>query len=65
MYITAGLFPFFDVETPSNDLERERGITIMSKVTRLNWGQHVMNVVDTPGHADFGVSPRGFRLPLM
>lgn len=40
----------------SNDLERERGITIMSKVTRLTWGSHVLNVVDTPGHADFGVS---------
>ena len=40
----------------SNDLERERGITIISKVTRLTWGDHVLNVVDTPGHADFGVS---------
>lgn len=39
----------------SNDLERERGITIMSKVTRLTWGPYVLNVVDTPGHADFGV----------
>eukprot|EP00752_Nemacystus_decipiens_P013062 g11552.t1 len=38
----------------NNDLERERGITIMSKVTRLTWGSHVLNVVDTPGHADFG-----------
>ncbi|CAM9784053.1 unnamed protein product, partial [Ectocarpus sp. 4 AP-2014] len=38
----------------NNDLERERGITIMSKVTRLSWGDHVLNVVDTPGHADFG-----------
>ncbi|CAM9836159.1 unnamed protein product [Pylaiella littoralis] len=38
----------------NNDLERERGITIMSKVTRLTWGPHVLNVVDTPGHADFG-----------
>ncbi|CAM9834927.1 unnamed protein product, partial [Discosporangium mesarthrocarpum] len=38
----------------NNDLERERGITIMSKVTRLSWGDHTLNVVDTPGHADFG-----------
>ncbi|CAM9965051.1 unnamed protein product, partial [Hapterophycus canaliculatus] len=33
----------------NNDLERERGITIMSKVTRLVWGSNVLNVVDTPG----------------
>ncbi|CAM9838848.1 unnamed protein product, partial [Choristocarpus tenellus] len=38
----------------NNDLERERGITIMSKVTRLSWHRHILNVVDTPGHADFG-----------
>ncbi|CAM9765763.1 unnamed protein product, partial [Chrysoparadoxa australica] len=38
----------------SIDLERERGITIMSKATRLDYGDHVLNVVDTPGHADFG-----------
>eukprot|EP00968_Pinguiococcus_pyrenoidosus_P011986 scaffold1014_cov260-Pinguiococcus_pyrenoidosus.AAC.11 len=38
----------------SNALEKERGITIMSKATRLNWGDKVLNVVDTPGHADFG-----------
>ena len=35
-------------------LERERGITIMSKCTRLEHNEHVLNVVDTPGHADFG-----------
>lgn len=40
----------------SNVLERERGITIISKVTRLSWKDHVFNVVDTPGHADFGVN---------
>ena len=38
----------------SNPLERERGITILSKVTALEHGGHLINVVDTPGHADFG-----------
>jgi GTP-binding protein len=38
----------------SNDLERERGITILSKVTSLVWRDTRINIVDTPGHADFG-----------
>src|SRR5690348_3369838 len=38
----------------SNDLERERGITILSKVTSLLWHDDRINIVDTPGHADFG-----------
>ncbi|WP_428698711.1 translational GTPase TypA [Stappia sp.] len=38
----------------SNDLERERGITILAKVTSLNHGDTRINIVDTPGHADFG-----------
>lgn len=38
----------------SNDLERERGITILSKNLCINYGGHIINVVDTPGHADFG-----------
>jgi GTP-binding protein len=38
----------------SIDLERERGITIMSKCTRVEYGKHVLNIVDTPGHQDFG-----------
>ena len=38
----------------SNDLERERGITILAKVTSLNWKDTSINIVDTPGHADFG-----------
>ncbi len=38
----------------SNDLERERGITILSKNTAITWGDWRINIVDTPGHADFG-----------
>jgi len=38
----------------SNDLERERGITILSKATSLVWNDTRINIVDTPGHADFG-----------
>jgi GTP-binding protein len=38
----------------SNDLERERGITILSKVTSIVWKGTRINIVDTPGHADFG-----------
>jgi GTP-binding protein len=38
----------------SNDLERERGITILSKTTAIRWKGHRINIVDTPGHADFG-----------
>ena len=42
----------------SNELEKERGITILSKNTAINWNngdeQYRINIVDTPGHADFG-----------
>lgn len=38
----------------SNDLEKERGITISSKNTSIKWGEYRINIVDTPGHADFG-----------
>lgn len=37
-----------------NDLEKERGITIMSKVTRIKYDDYYFNIVDTPGHSDFG-----------
>src|SRR5450432_4490387 len=38
----------------SNDLERERGITILAKATSIVWKDTRINIVDTPGHADFG-----------
>ena len=38
----------------SNDIERERGITILAKCTSLEWDGRRINIVDTPGHADFG-----------
>jgi GTP-binding protein len=38
----------------SNDLEKERGITILAKVTSIQWKGNRINIVDTPGHADFG-----------
>ncbi len=36
------------------DLEREKGITIKAKNTSVHWNEHIINIVDTPGHADFG-----------
>ncbi len=38
----------------SNELERERGITILAKNTAVRWNDYLINIVDTPGHADFG-----------
>jgi GTP-binding protein len=38
----------------SNDLEKERGITILAKNTAIHWNGYHINIVDTPGHADFG-----------
>ncbi len=44
----------FERAMDSNEHEKERGITIMSKYTRLYYNNHTLHVVDTPGHADFG-----------
>ncbi|NPA10827.1 MAG: translational GTPase TypA [Epsilonproteobacteria bacterium] len=38
----------------SNDLEKERGITILSKNTAIEWNDYKINIIDTPGHSDFG-----------
>ncbi|MEO1210266.1 MAG: translational GTPase TypA [Cyanobacteria bacterium J06638_20] len=43
-----------DCVMDSNDIERERGITILSKNTAVRYGDTLINIVDTPGHADFG-----------
>ncbi len=49
-----GRAPPADRMLDSNELERERGITILSKNTAIQWGGYRINIVDTPGHADFG-----------
>ena len=38
----------------SNELEKERGITILAKNTAIRWQDYLINIVDTPAHADFG-----------
>src|ERR1700712_6014758 len=43
----------------SNDLEKERGITILAKATSVLWKDTRVNIVDTPGHADFGGEVEG------
>lgn len=43
-----------DCVMDSNDLERERGITILAKNTAVHYKETLINIVDTPGHADFG-----------
>ncbi len=42
----------------NNDLERERGITILSKNVSINYNGYKINIIDTPGHADFGGAHR-------
>src|SRR5690606_34692710 len=43
-----------DLIMDNNDQERERGITILAKNTAIKWNDYRINIVDTPGHADFG-----------
>ncbi|MBQ3834676.1 MAG: GTP-binding protein, partial [Elusimicrobia bacterium] len=43
-----------DMVLDSDPIERERGITILAKCTSINYNTHTINIVDTPGHADFG-----------
>ncbi|MFV2231803.1 GTP-binding protein, partial [Escherichia coli] len=38
----------------SNELEKERGMTILAKITAIKWTEYRINIVDPPGHADFG-----------
>ena len=45
---------FEDLILDNNDLERERGITILSKNVSVRYKDHKINIIDTPGHADFG-----------
>lgn len=47
-------YNFIDRIMDSNELEKERGITILSKNASINWKNYRINIVDTPGHADFG-----------
>lgn len=47
-------FQVTDRMMDSNDLEKERGITIFSKNTTIKWKDYIINIIDTPGHADFG-----------
>src|SRR5688500_512452 len=58
MFQQSGIFRANERQTEramdSNELERERGITILAKNTAVNYGDILINIVDTPGHADFG-----------
>ncbi|MXP51192.1 translational GTPase TypA [Pantoea sp. SoEX] len=54
----SGIFDIHDANIDrvmdSNELEKERGITILSKNTAIKWNHYHINIIDTPGHADFG-----------
>src|SRR5688500_1997247 len=58
MFQQSGIFRANERQTEramdSNELERERGITILAKNTAVHYGDILINIVDTPGHADFG-----------
>ena len=55
---TSGMFrdneDMSNVSMDSNQLEKERGITILAKTTALDYNDYRINILDTPGHADFG-----------
>lgn len=51
---TQGFAPETDRLMDSMNLEKERGITIMSKYCRVDFEDKILNIVDTPGHSDFG-----------
>src|SRR3989344_6067928 len=52
--VSGGKLEFENLIMDSNELERERGITIFSKNAAVMYGEVKINIVDTPGHADFG-----------
>src|SRR6478609_10882607 len=63
LYYTARIHAIHDVKgkdgvgakMDSMELERERGITIQSAATQCEWNNHLINIIDTPGHVDFTI----------
>ena len=49
----------------NNDLEKERGITILSKNVSVSYKDHKINIIDTPGHADFGGEVNGIEYEMV